>query len=296
MAENVGELPEFDALWDYSDPVKTEATVLELVPRAEAAGDVDYLAQLLTQAARTRGMQRKFEEAHQTLDKVEPLLGEDTPTGRIRYLLERGRAYNSSKVIEKARPNFVEAWELARSEGADFYAVDAAHVLGICEEGDTSLEWNEKAMVAAEASLEIKAKSWLGALYNNTGWTYHDLGNYEKALELFQKGVVWREERGPGLPLRIAKWTVARTLRSMGRFEEALELQLTLMEEHREAGTAGQFVLEELGECLLALDRVDEARPYFVQAYEHLSEDEWLKNDEPDRLERVRRLGEGAEE
>jgi hypothetical protein len=51
MPENAGELPEFDALWNYSDPVKTEAAFLELVPRAEAAGDADYLAQLLTQVA-----------------------------------------------------------------------------------------------------------------------------------------------------------------------------------------------------------------------------------------------------
>ena len=36
------------------------------------------------------------------------------------------------------------------------------------------------------------AKKWLGSLYNNIGWTYHDLQQYEAALAIFQKALVWR--------------------------------------------------------------------------------------------------------
>jgi hypothetical protein len=51
------------------------------------------------------------------------------------------------------------------------------------------------------------------------------------------------------------------------------------------------YVQEELGECLLSLGREAEAKAHFAAAYGNLSRDEWLKRDEPDRLERLRRLG-----
>ena len=44
---------------------------------------------------------------------------------------------------------------------------------------------------------------------------------------------------------------------------------------------------------LLALDRPDETRPYFAQAYAKLSQDAWLTATEPARLERLKCLGEG---
>jgi hypothetical protein len=55
-------------------------------------------------------------------------------------------------------------------------------------------------------------------------------------------------------------------------------------------GASDGFVFEELGECLLALGRADEARPYFAQAYAELSQDEWLADNEPARLERLKAL------
>ena len=51
--------------------------------------------------------------------------------------------------------------------------------------------------------------------------------------------------------------------------------------------------MEELGECLLALGRADDARPFFARAAERLGADAWLAAHEPDRLDRLRRLGEG---
>jgi hypothetical protein len=49
-----------------------------------------------------------------------------------------------------------------------------------------------------------------------------------------------------------------------------------------------------LGECLLALDRRVEARPYFARAYSELAQDPWLAEDEPTRLERLKQLGSEA--
>ena len=67
-----------------------------------------------------------------------------------KYTLERGRAYNSSKRREKSGPLFESAWDLARAAGAEGYAVDAAHMLGIVEPDDSSIAWNRKAIAYAE--------------------------------------------------------------------------------------------------------------------------------------------------
>jgi hypothetical protein len=77
----------------------------------------------------------------------------------------------------------------------------------------------------------------------------------------------------------------------LNRTEEALALQRVLLEQHRAAGSKDGFVEEEIAECLLALDRPEEAKPHFSAAHELLAEDAWLQRDEPERLERLRRLG-----
>ena len=283
---------DFDELWDYNDPVNTEKVFRELLPESRASGDPDYHTQLLTQIARTHSLRRQFNEAHHILDDAEALLSDETPVARVRYLLERGRTFNSAGEIEAARPLFEEAWDLARGIGEDYHAVDAAHMLGICETGDKALRWNEIAMEAAEASHDSRAKEWLGALYNNTGWTYHDAGEFQRALECFEKGLAWRVERNDPVTTRIAKWSVARALRSLERTSEALDMQRSLLAELESAGTKDGYLYEELAECLLILGKADDARPFFNLAYHELSKDAWLKENEADRLDRLQRFGE----
>ena len=293
-------LPDFDQLWDYNDPEKTEKAFKELVSESRNSGDREDQVQLLTQIARTHSLRRNFAEAHRILDDVEKMINVvanaldiQTPVARIRCLLERGRTHNSAGQIEAARPLFLKAWELACNTREDYHAVDAAHMLGICEPGDASLMWNNRAMEVAEASDDPRAQGWLGSLYNNTGWTYHDSGEYEKALELFEKGLAWREDRDNRQALQIAKWTVARAKRSLEQTEEALTMQQSLLEEHEAAGTRDGYVFEEIAECLLTLHRPDEARTYFMRAYQELSKDDWLRENESERLDRLKRLGDG---
>lgn len=284
-------LPDFDAWWDYSDAAGTEAKFAELLPQARQSGDRSYYAQLLTQIARTQGLQRRFEEAHETLDTVFAMLSDDMVVARIRYLLERGRVYNSSGERDKSKPLFLEAWELGVTHKEDFYAVDAAHMLGIVEPPEKQLEWNEKAIELAEKSANPRARNWLGSLYNNTGWSYHDLKQYDKALEMFQKGLKFRQEKNDEEGTRIAKWTIARTYRSLGRIDEALQMQMELEKEFEEKGIQQDgYVFEEIGECLLLLEKKDQARGYFKLAYDLLSKDPWLVANEPERLERLKEL------
>ena len=291
MADTPTPRPDFDAWWDYGHPDATEARFREILPAARDSGDRDYLAQLLTQIARCQGLQMKFDEAERTLDEAEGVVARGMPVARVRLLLERGRLRNSSKRREEAKPHFREAWEIATAAGADAFAVDAAHMLGIVETGDASVAWNRRAIELAQASSDPKARRWLGSLYNNLGWTFHDKGDFAAALDLFRKALKAREEAGKTSDVRVARWCVARALRSLGRFDEALATQEALLEAGRAENAPDGYVEEEIGECLAALGRAAEAAPHFAAAHAILAADPWLRRDEPERLERLRRLG-----
>jgi tetratricopeptide (TPR) repeat protein len=283
-------MTDIDALWNFEDPAATEAAFRALLPEAEREGGASRL-ELLTQLARTQSLQRKFPEAHALLDQVQSQLAPDMTRPRIRCLLERGRTFNSAGQQERARPEFLEAWRLALEAGEDWLAVDAAHMLAIAESGDASLSWNEKAMVHAERSSDPRARKWLGSLHNNIGWTYHDLGRYDEALEQFQSALACREAQGQIGAIRIARWCVARCLRSLGRTTEALEMQRALLAEFEAAGSVDGYVFEELGECLLELRRRDEARPFFARAHAELSKLADRDGIAAERLQRLWALG-----
>jgi len=285
-------LPDFDALWDYDQPAQTEAAFRALLPEAQASDDPSYSLELLTQLARTQGLQRDFAAAHQTLDQVQTSLSAEPSRVRVRYLLERGRVFNSSGQPEDARLLFKAAWEEGQAGHEDFHAIDAAHMLAIVAPPEEKLEWNRKALALVEQTTDARARQWGGSLYNNIGWAYHAEGQYLLALESFHQALEWWQRQGDPRLILIAKWCIARALRSLVQVEEALRLQQALQEEWKPLGESDGYVEEELGECLLALERPEEAQPYFAQAYAKLSQNIWLMVQEPARLERIKHLGE----
>lgn len=290
---------DFDTLWDYQHPDQTEVTFRQLLVQAEHTHDRSYSLQLLTQIARTQGLQRKFAEAHTTLDTVKDQLSPELAVPTIRYLLERGRVFNSSGQPAEAQIWFQQAWELAQvHEQVDFFAVDAAHMLAIAASSfEEKIAWNEAALHKAEASPDEQARGWCGSLYNNLGWTYHDQGAYQRALEYFQQALTWQQEHGEAREVRIARWCVGRVLRSLQRTAEALALQQELLVEWERSGEKQDgYVFEEIAECQLTSGLVEESRPYFALAYTFLSQDVWLVAQENERLQRLKQLSQEPEE
>ena len=288
---NEHNINDFEQLWDYNNPKETGQKFRALLPEAEKQKDNSKYIELLTQIARTESLQRKFDDAHKILDKAMKLIKPEHIVPRIRYMLERGRTYNSSGELGKAREIFLAAFSQAEKYNEDFYAIDAAHMMGIVEKDEESLKWNRIAIKIAEESKNKRANGWLGSLYNNTGWTYHDMKEYDKAMELFEKNVIWHTKRNSKQPLIIAKWCVARTLRSMDKIKEALKMQKDLTKEIEEKKlNNGGYNFEEIGECMLLLDKKDESKPYFKKAYELLSADIWLQANEKERLNRLQKL------
>ena len=283
-------LPDFDSLWDYDHPDASERKFRELLPSALDSRDFPYLTQLLTQIARAEGLQRKFQDAHETLDRVEKGLDKTDDKTRVRYLLERGRVFNSSGKRDEARPLFSQALDLAVKTKDNFNAVDAAHMIAIAEPTEKQLQWNLKALDLAEKSADEKARKWKGSLYNNIGWTYFEQEQYEESLLMFEKAREFQEQQGDPTKIMIAKWCVAKTLRMMDHTEEALEMQRDLYEQYQAAGRRSGYVYEEIAECLTVMGQEQEAQGWFAAAYEELSKDPRLA-DEQDRLNRLKELG-----
>ncbi len=292
----INPLPNFDAFWDYNHPDSTEIVFTEILQGAtnssESSYNVEYHAELLTQIARTQGLQGNFTQAHATLDSVKNMLTDNMKIANVRYLLERGRIFNSSGEWEVSKPIFLKAYEFGVQNGLDVYTLDAAHMMGIVEPPDKQLEWSLKALKIAEGTSDKNCKNWLGPLYNNIGWIYHDLTQYDQALSNFQKGYDWRMEVSDENGARIAKWTIGRCLRSLKQNDKALKLQKEIASEIEEMNLPKDgYVFEELAELYLLNGETDLAKINFKQAYEELSKDIWLVKNDPGRLNRLKELG-----
>ena len=288
---------DFDRDWDYGDPAATEERFLALLPAVEAAGDAERVLELRTQLARTKSLRREIDAAHAILDEVEAELTDATPVARVRWLLERGRTFNTAGEPEKAIPLFREAWDEARDLGAEFHAVDAAHMLGIAYGPDEGMAWTERALAYASECRDERARGWAGSLLQNLWYAHLERGELHTALSYAERCRAFREARGDVDGERVGRWLVLHTKRRLGRTAEALEGFRALHAEYLadiDGGGDGDpsgYTEEELGECLLTLGRPEEAAPYFARAYDVLSAT-WLAEAEPERIERLRRLGE----
>jgi len=99
---------------------------------------------------------------------------------------------------------------------------------------------------------------------------------------MFTGALAFRQTQGNPENIKIARWSVAKTLRVLGRVGEALVIQRELENLDDPDG----FTLEEIAECLYALGRMDEAKPYFAQAHQRLSQIDWVAED----VGRIQRL------
>ena len=249
-----------DELWDWDDAARSEARF-----RAEADASADERDRqiLLTQAARALGMQASYADALALLEALPS--AQDTELD-VRLLLERGRVLNSSGRSGEARPLFEEAQARATDAGLEHLAIDALHMVAIVAPPEEQLALNEQAIAMAEAASDPRARQWLASLYNNIGWTQFDAGNLDEALGLFERALQERLKRGQLRETNIARWAVARTLRAMGKVDQALAEQQDIRRSNAQAGIDDPYVDEEIAECLVALGRVEEAKPYLERA------------------------------
>lgn len=209
-------------LWDFADPAGSERRLRARRDAAERGSPA--WQELTTQVARALGLQGRVAEAHALLDEVAPR----TPAVSVRVALERGRLHNSAGAPLAAVPSFVAAFTEALAAGLDWLAADAAHMLAIADPARAE-RWTARGLEVAGRSRA--AARWRGALHTNLGWLRHDREDFEAALASFEAALVAYTETGSAEEVHAAWWAVARCLRSLGRVQEAWEIQSRLAQE-----------------------------------------------------------------
>jgi len=238
---------QIDALWDFDDPAASEARFRSAADAAQGT-ERDIL---LTQVARALGLDSRYADSLAVLDGL-PTASNGSEL-QVRVELERGRVLNSSGDPAAARPLFESAFLAASDVGFEHLAVDALHMVAIVAPAAEQDELNQRALDLARSAADPRARRWRASLLNNMGWTAFDRGDLDDALGLFEEAVEARIEQQQPQEEMIARWCVARTLREMGRTQEALDIQLALVDAHRAAGTSDPEVDEEIELCRAAL-------------------------------------------
>jgi len=239
-------------LWNFADPAQSE----ERFRAALASATSDDAFVLRTQIARTYGLRGRFAEARAILHDLEPQLDKVGPEARVRYWLELGRTYSSAAHPEEtqttdakrlARLAYERAYELAKRGRLDALAVDALHMQAFVDTAPADqLKWGRAALEVSLSSSQPDARAWEASLRNNVGYALLQLGRNDEALAQFQRALVLRESGTDRESTWDARWMVARALRALGRFDEALVIQRRIEREREAEHTPDPEVFEEL--------------------------------------------------
>jgi len=241
-------------LWDFDD---LDASEQRLQTQLEEEESDAGRAEVLTQLARVEGLRGDLDASERLLQQAEEVAG-SSEIALARIDLERGRRLRSSGDVEGSLPLFESAFAFAHKAGEEFIAADAAHMAALAAGDRAGFDaWTQRGIDLAESSEDPSVAYWLGPLYNNLGWEHSEAGNYDQALAAFERALEARE-RDPDKPydIQVAKYAVGKTLRALGRADEAV----ALLEQCVANFGQESYFREELAEVYAALDRNDEAR------------------------------------
>jgi tetratricopeptide (TPR) repeat protein len=268
-------------LWNFDDLDGTEKRLrAQLAAESSDAGRAEVLAEL----ARVEGLRGEFAEGDALLDDATALHG-GSGVAAARVDLERGRLRRSSGDTDAARPLFESAFERAVAVDHAFIAADAAHMVAlVAPDREGFVTWTTRGIELAETHDD--ASYWLGPLLNNLGWEFFEAGDYESALDAFERALRARE-RDPtnASAVEIARYAVGKALRALGRSSEAIPLlEQAVAWAARESAPDGWFH-EELAEEYAAVCRPDDAREQARLALPLLERDDPSFPDDVERRE-----------
>lgn len=239
-----------DRLWDFSDPAASEERFREAADDDEHTEHVR--AVMTTQLARALGIQGRWAEGFEVLDAAaadgvapddaERDVARAAAEVRARVSIERGRILAAD--AERRSEAVVELTRGAREAalaGSPFLVLDALHMLALNDAGHEE-EWATEGFEVLAGSRDPRVLRWGVALHNNLGWTLHDGGRPEAALAEFAQAVEAADRYGTAEQQHVARWSVGRCLRTLGRTDEALDVQRELAK----ARPDDPFVQEEL--------------------------------------------------
>lgn len=297
LHELLSQYPDIDDLWDFNDLGKTEIKIHEQLAHMTSTEELSQSpkrAELLTQLARLQGLQGKLQEAEATLLLTKELLPEGHAQAfaraELRYLIEQGRFFSLSMNSYQSLKYFEMAWQEAVKLNDVYLLIETSVLLSISQPPKYQNEWLKQALKLAETSGDARGKLWLAQLYVMDGWHSFNFRKFEESLESFKKALE-QPETTQNISNRVAvRWGLARTLRSLGRVQDALNVQNELLSEFQAVEKVNGHVFLELAECLLLLKKHEDAKIYFEAAYKELSLNGWYSDNKPSELSRIQYL------
>lgn len=243
---------DLQALWNFADPSLSEQRFRSAL--AMAQGD-DVLI-LHTQIARTHTLRRNFAQAREQLAALQPQLASAGAEARVRHALEWGRCFASGthrpeELTEDARTQARQAWQraldTAKGAGLDGLAVDAIHMFAFVDTTPAQQQhWAEQALAVVLASQQPAAQRWQASIRNNLGLALEKQGRHAEALPQYQQALALRRQMGNAQNTLVGGYMVARSLRLLGRIDEALAMQQQLLRDSEALGAVDPYVLDEL--------------------------------------------------
>lgn len=206
-----------DTLWDFDDPMASAGRFRAAIDDPSYSDEAR--AELATQLARALGLAGQADDAEVVLAAIVPM----SPVVEARIALERGRLHAAVDDCAGAVPYLTKAARRAATAKVSFLVLDALHLLAVIDDGHEK-DWSEVAFAVLERASQPRTRRWGVGLHNNLGWHLHDAGLAEEALPHFERSLEYATQYGTSEQRFIARWAIAKCLRTLGREDEALEL------------------------------------------------------------------------
>ncbi len=209
-----------------------------------------------------------FPEAKERLAKVEHLCANQTFASCGGASRARGVFAMEIGQTTEARQSFLESLSFAEVHHDDFLKTTALSGLGYAslqsERFDEAVDWSSQAYRSAVA---LGAEDMAQVASGNLGWAYFQLGDRERALELFLDAEIRAAKLGD---LRFeVKWqtTLGDVYWNMGDFAQATRSYAHALALARQLNSKDDIVntLEDLAHASIDAGRLDEAKLYLFQ-------------------------------
>jgi CHAT domain-containing protein/Tfp pilus assembly protein PilF len=140
---------------------------------------------------------QQFAESKACLDKAEELADTKSSSLRSEIAVNRGTVFAFQNDPATARAQYHKALSLATAVGDTYFEANALGGLGLAnlreERYDEGIDWFT---AAQEKARRANNPALTAVITNNLGWCYHELGDLDRATELFQQSASLFEDIG----------------------------------------------------------------------------------------------------
>jgi LuxR family maltose regulon positive regulatory protein len=154
-------------------------------------------AKIHNQRATLALREARFRDAAEEAEAALSLLGETEPRERASALRNKGKAHTALGRIEQGTGELLRSLEMYRQAGSSYDVVNVLQDLttSVVHAGyiDDGVRYANEALAIGR---RLGAVAQLSGLLNNLGWLHHLLGDYHKALAVYQEGLA--AARGAG--------------------------------------------------------------------------------------------------